>query len=74
MNPEHSHSPPPSGWRSRSGLALIGFLLVAGFFLFTEHRAHLLGALPFLLVALCPLLHLFGHGGHGHGAEKGDKP
>ena len=46
--------------------------VVLGFFLFTEHRAHLFGALPFLLVLLCPLLHLFMHhrpgGGHGHGA------
>ena len=34
------------------------------FFLLTEHRAHALGALPFLLLLLCPLLH-FMHGGHG---------
>lgn len=56
---------------SRSGLVLIGFLAIAGFFLFTEHRAHLLGILPFLLLLLCPLLHMFhgGHGGHaGHDA------
>jgi hypothetical protein len=75
----HSHNErqgnePRSLWRSRTGLALLGFLAIAGFFLFTEHRAHLLGALPFVLLALCPLLHLFGHGGHDHGAEKGDKP
>jgi hypothetical protein len=31
----------------------------------TEHRAHVLGALPFLLLLACPLLHLFHHGGHG---------
>jgi hypothetical protein len=73
MNHDHSEKP-PSFWRSRIGLALLGFLAIAGFFLFTEHRAHLLGALPFVLLALCPLLHLFGHGGHDHGAEKGDKP
>ena len=45
--------------------------VVLGFFLFTEHRAHLFGALPFLLILLCPLMHLFmhhGHGGHAHGA------
>ncbi|MDO8703681.1 MAG: DUF2933 domain-containing protein [Sulfuricaulis sp.] len=59
---------------SRSGPVLFGFMAIAAFFLFSEHRAHLLGALPFLLVALCPLLHFFGHGGHDHGAEKGDKP
>ena len=64
-----------TSWRrSRSGLALLGFLAIAGFFLLSEHRAHALGALPFVLLALCPLLHLFGHAGHDHGAEKGDKP
>jgi hypothetical protein len=46
-------------------LGFIGFLAIAVFFLWTEHRAHLLGALPFVLVLLCPALHLFMHGGHG---------
>lgn len=53
--------------RSRTGLALLAFLAIAAFYLITEHTAHLLGALPFLLLALCPLLHLFMHGGHGGG-------
>lgn len=70
MNHDHPEKP-PSFWRSRSGIVLLGFLAIAGFFLFTEHRAHLLGALPFVLLALCPLLHLFGHGGHGGESRKG---
>lgn len=73
---DHSHNErqgnePRSLWRSRTGLMLLGFLVIAGFFLLTEHRAHALGALPFLLLALCPLLHLFGHGGHGGESRKG---
>lgn len=44
---------------------LLLLLAIAAFFLFAEHRAHLLGALPFVLVLLCPLLHLL-HGRH-HG-------
>ena len=68
-------SNPASGGRSQRGAAMpwvfFGFLLVAGFFFFTEHRAHLMGALPFVLLALCPLMHLF-HGGHGgHGRDSG---
>jgi len=62
--------PPPASWlRSRSGLVLIAFLAIAGVFLWQEHKAHLLGALPFILLLFCPLLHLFhgGHGGHGGG-------
>lgn len=47
-------------------LIFAGFAAVALFFLVTEHRAHLYGWLPFLLVAACPLMHVFHrHGGHG---------
>lgn len=61
----------------RSNWVLIGFLAIGGFFLVTEHRAHLLpflGYLPFLLLLACPLMHLFHHGGHGgHGDRRGDR-
>ena len=60
--------PSSDGWlRSRSGLVFLGFVAIALFFLWEEHKAHILGALPFILLLLCPLLHLFhgGHGGHG---------
>lgn len=50
---------------SRSKWVFVGFAAIAAFFLFTEHRAHVLGALPFLLLLACPLMHLFHHGGHG---------
>jgi hypothetical protein len=51
---------------SRTGLILIGFMIIAGALLFTEHRAHVLGALIYLPLLLCPLMHLWhGHGGHG---------
>lgn len=56
-------------WRTKSGLVLIGFLAVGAFFLIAEHRAHVFGALPYLLILACPLMHLFhhhGHGGHDH--------
>ena len=50
-----------------------GFLLIGGFFLVAEHRAHVYPYLPFLLLLACPLLHMFhGHGGHG-GHGKDDK-
>ena len=52
---------------SRRGLAFLGFALVAGYFLLTEHRAHLIQALPWVLVLACPLMHFFHHGGHGSG-------
>jgi Protein of unknown function (DUF2933) len=48
---------------SKSRIVLIGFLLVIGYFLFTEHRAHVIAFLPYLLLLACPLMHLFMHGG-----------
>lgn len=41
---------------SRARWVFYGFLAVAGFFLFTEHRAHLLGALPYLFLLTCSCL------------------
>lgn len=52
--------------RSRVGLVLIGFLVIAGALLFTEHQAHVLGLLIWLPLLACPLMHVFMHGGHGH--------
>ncbi|MFH1344019.1 MAG: DUF2933 domain-containing protein [Pseudomonadota bacterium] len=69
--PEPEVEPRPGGfWTSKAGLVTVGFLLIAAFFLLSEHRAHALGVLPFLLLAACPLLHMFMHGGHGgHGGH-----
>ena len=53
--------------RGRAGLVLLGFLAIGAFFLLSEHRAHLLGFLPWLLLLACPLMHLFMHHGHDHG-------
>ena len=47
----------------------LGFLAIAGYFLFTEHRAHVISYLPFLLLLACPLMHFFMHRGHGHGGH-----
>ena len=65
---EHIQQNYPDASRSnRSRWVLIGFLLIAGFFLFTEHRAHFLGFLPYLLFLACPLMHFFHHGHGQHG-------
>jgi hypothetical protein len=58
-----------NGWiLSRSGLICLGFLAIVAFFLWTEHKAHLLGILPYALLLLCPILHYLMHGRHGgHG-------
>lgn len=57
--------------RSRVGLVLIGFLVIAGALLFTEHQAHVLGLLVWLPLLACPLMHVFMHSGHGnHGGHQ----
>lgn len=73
MNHDHRNEPDrDSKMNVKSKWVFIGFLLIAGYFLFTEHRAHLSGWLSsygiWLLLLACPLLHIFMHGGHGsHG-------
>lgn len=60
---DHAQTP---WWRTPPGIVLCGFLAIAAFFLLTEHTAHVFGALPYLLLAACPLMHIFMHHGHGH--------
>ncbi|WP_072386896.1 DUF2933 domain-containing protein [Hyphomicrobium sp. CS1BSMeth3] len=50
---------------SAANIALYGFLAIGAFYLIAEHRAHLLGWLPWIIILACPLLHVFMHGGHG---------
>ncbi len=59
--------------RSRTGIVTIGFMIIAAFFLLTEHWAHLFGLLPYGFLALSVLMHLFMHGGHGDHRAK-DEP
>lgn len=56
----------------RANWFFLGFLAIAGYFLITEHQAHVIPYLPFLLLLACPLMHLFMHGGHGHGGHAGN--
>jgi len=57
--------------RFRYGLVIAGVFVVAGYFLWQEHAAHITGYLPLiLLLGACFGMHFFMHGSHGHG--KGD--
>lgn len=48
-------------------IAFLLLIIVGGFFLWTQHQAHIMGALPYLILLLCPLMHFFMHKGHGKG-------
>ena len=54
----------PNG-ASRGRMVAYGFLAVVAFLLFTEHRGHVLGVLPYVLLLLCPLMHFLMPGRHG---------
>ncbi|EKD71719.1 MAG: hypothetical protein ACD_46C00113G0004 [uncultured bacterium] len=90
MSPEHEHhhtehqKPPEerSFWFTLPGIIAIFIIIMIGYYLITEHRAHLsdfLGWLPFLLIfLLCPLMHMMhgehgGHGGHKHKKSDGKR-
>jgi hypothetical protein len=51
---------------SRFGFVAMLLLAIAVAYLLWTHTGHALAAAPFLIILLCPLIHLFGHG-HGHG-------
>ena len=70
MRDEHQLRRDPVTRRMKQGFFL--FAIVAGFFVVAEHRAHLIPYLPWLLLAACPLMHLFMHHGHGGQQHHGD--
>jgi hypothetical protein len=62
----------PKQFRLPIWLGACLFGAIAVFFLWEEHRAHFLGALPYVLLLACPFMHLFmhhGHHGHGHSED-----
>ena len=70
MHDHSSHEGPQGSFlTSRAGLVLLGFLAIGAFLLFSEHRAHVLGAAFWLLPFACIFMHVFMHGGHGHGGH-----
>jgi hypothetical protein len=65
-----------NGWfRSRNSTTLLVLLAIAAVFVLKDHKAHVLAALPYLVLLLCPVLHFFmpgRHGKHGGGSGEGD--
>ncbi len=49
------------------------FLAIALFFLWEEHRAHLLGALPFVLVLVFAIVFFLMDRGPGHGRDRSER-
>lgn len=76
MAPEEPRSTSPStdapdGTRWRRNVAVAVFGAGAAYFLLTEHLAHTIRALPWLIALACPLMHLLMHHGHGGRSQTG---
>jgi len=75
----HSHEPQQEGRpqdrssaparHGRTKWVFVAFMALAAGLLIAEHRVHVLGALPWLILLACPLMHLFMHRGHSHGSH-----
>lgn len=61
---------PRSFWSTPTGWAALGLIGSASYFLLMEHTQHVFQFLPFLILLLCPLMHVFMHGSHGHGGHE----
>jgi hypothetical protein len=60
---------PAAFWKSKGAIVLGMLLVIAAFYVVNEHLEHAGQALPYLILLLCPLMHIFGHhhhGGHNH--------
>jgi hypothetical protein len=57
---------------SRKRTALLALTAFGATLIAYDHRVHVIGALPYLVLLACPLMHLFMmHGDDGH--ERGDE-
>lgn len=78
MNQDYSQhdSHPGQFWRLRHSIMLSGIGAIGLYFLLNGHWVHVVGALPYLFLLACPLMHIFKHRGHGghrrHHARKHD--
>ena len=58
--------------RTFATMTVVAVASALAFWLLREHWRHASGYLiylPYLLFLACPLMHLFMHHGHGHGAD-----
>ena len=74
---QHDHSEcQHAGHRTRSGKVftwlICGLAVIAAYFVITAHWAHVSPLLPYAVLMVCPLMHLFMHRHHGRGSHHHD--
>ena len=69
LQDEHA-APQPGGTKDRasSWIRIASYVAIAvpAYLILRDHAAHVLGAVPYLVLLACPLMHLLMHGSHGH--------
>ena len=76
MNTTHTHTHIPASsrqrfWHSRWALVSLAVAIGAALFFYVGDFERVKGDWTYLLLLLCPLMHVFMHGGHGHGGHEG---
>ena len=72
---EHRPSQSSFTWPLLIKTCSVALAAIVAAYLIGQHWLHVAGVLPFFFILLCPLMHLFmhgGHGGHGHDDTKDD--
>jgi hypothetical protein len=64
---KHRERQRPSFWKTPLGIGAAVVAVAASVYLYLDHKARVSAVLPLLLLAACPLMHVFMHRGHGHG-------
>ncbi len=58
-----------SKWLNLHGFLTLVLVALALYALFVEHAEHILPFVPYLVLLLCPLMHVFMHKGHHHHSD-----
>ena len=67
----HQHNHRNDAGSPRFNWGLIAVIAIIGYFLISEHRAHFINYLPFVLLLACPLVYMFMHGDHDSHGDQG---
>ena len=58
-----------SFWATLPGCLVLILIALLGYSVGRDHSSHLVQWAPFLIILLCPLMHVFMHRGHNHSQQ-----
>lgn len=63
---QHNHTA-PAAWYNKPSVRLLAIPAIVGVYFLVQYWEQVSPFWPWLLIIAMPLMHLFGHGGHGAG-------